>query len=59
MFKSILNYKLSWSPRRYCKNAVTKRPEIVTGNNPRTIPDKSGSTIKNFYLKTIAFYSLL
>ena len=38
-------YQLAWSPRRYCKYAVTKRPAIVTGTNPKTIPDNKGSTI--------------
>ncbi len=36
---------LSWSPRRYCKYAVTNKPVIVTGTNPSTIPDNRGSTI--------------
>ena len=35
----------NWSPRRYCKYAVTKRPESVTGMSPNTIPESSGSTI--------------
>lgn len=38
-------YQVAWSPRRYCKYAVTKRPAIVTGTNPNTIPDNKGSTI--------------
>ncbi len=37
------------SPRRYCKYAVTNKPAIVTGTNPKTIPDNKGSTI--VYLK--------
>ena len=41
-----LIYKSNWSPRRYCKYAVTNNPANVTGTNPSTIPDKRGSTIK-------------
>jgi len=40
------NYQVAWSPRRYCKYAVTNKPAIVTGTNPNTIPDNKGSTIK-------------
>ncbi len=38
-------YQVAWSPRRYCKYAVTNRPAIVTGTNPNTIPESKGSTI--------------
>ena len=38
-------YKFNWSPRRYCKYAVTNKPAKVTGTNPSTIPDKRGSTM--------------
>jgi hypothetical protein len=38
-------YKFNWSPRRYCKYAVTNKPNNVTGINPNTMPDKRGSTI--------------
>jgi hypothetical protein len=42
----VFNYQEAWSPRRYCKYAVTNKPAIVTGTNPKTIPDNKGSTIK-------------
>ena len=46
------------SPRRYCKYAVTNRPAIVTGINPKTIPDNKASTIM-FKLKKSKGLSLL
>lgn len=63
--KTFKNYKelVTRSPRRYCKYAVTKRPANVTGIKPKTIPDKSGSTIfkkvlkSDFELNTIYIYS--
>jgi hypothetical protein len=39
----------SWSPRRYCRYAVTNRPDSVTGISPKTIPERSGSTINPPY----------
>ena len=45
--KRFLVYIFNTSPRKYCKYAVTNNPVNVTGTNPNTIPDKSGSTILN------------
>ena len=42
-------YPRNWSPRRYCKYAVTNKPKRVTGINPKTIPDNNGSTM--FFLR--------
>jgi hypothetical protein len=47
--KKLFLYQVAWSPRRYCKYAVTNKPAIVTGTNPNTIPESKGSTIKNIY----------
>lgn len=56
-------YHVAWSPRRYCKYAVTNKPAIVTGTRPKTIPDNKGSTIIEkcllFFLKNrMKFFSL-
>lgn len=45
IFFIYLNYQVAWSPRRYCKYAVTNKPAIVTGTKPNTIPESKGSTI--------------
>ena len=60
-YKRKKNYKelVTRSPRRYCKYAVTKRPASVTGIKPKTIPDKSGSTMFKKVLKSdIEFYTI-
>lgn len=44
------HYRFNWSPRRYCKYAVTNKPDRVTGISPNKIPDNRGSTI--FYFKS-------
>lgn len=38
-------FKVKIDPRRNCINAVKKRPIMVTVTNPRTSPDRRGSTI--------------
>ena len=48
--KKAFYYQVAWSPRRYWRYAVTNKPAIVTGTNPKTIPDNKGSTIKIYYL---------
>ena len=36
-------------PRLNCRYAATKRPNKLTTIKPKTIPDKSGSTIIYFF----------
>ena len=48
--KILINQISNWLPRRYCKNAATKRPKADTVISPKTIPDNKGSTILIFCL---------
>ena len=41
----LINQGSNWSPRRYCKYAVTNNPAKVIGIKPNTIPNRKTSII--------------
>ena len=46
----LINQRSNWSPRLYCKYAVTNNPAKVIGIRPNTIPNRKTSII-SIYLK--------
>ena len=48
--KVLINQRSNWSPRLYCKYAVTNNPAKVIGIRPKTIPNRKTSII-SIYLK--------
>ena len=48
---TLINQRSSWSPRLYCKYAVTTNPAKVIGIRPKTIPNRKTSIIFIFSLK--------
>ena len=45
----LINQRSNWSPRLYCKYAVTNNPAKVIGIRPKTIPNKETSIISIFF----------
>ena len=45
----LINQRSNWSPRRYCKYAVTNNPAKVIGIRPNTIPNRKTSIIFFFW----------
>ena len=43
--ETLINQRSNWSPRRYCKYAVTNNPAKVMGIKPNTIPNRKTSII--------------
>ena len=41
----LINQRSNWSPRLYCKYAVTNNPAKVIGIRPKTIPNRKTSII--------------
>lgn len=41
----VINQRSNWSPRLYCKYAVTNNPAKVIGIRPNTIPNRKTSII--------------
>jgi hypothetical protein len=41
----LINQRSNWSPRLYCKYAVTNNPAKVIGIRPNTIPNRKTSII--------------
>jgi hypothetical protein len=41
----LINQRSNWSPRLYCKYAVTNNPAKVIGIRPKTIPNSKTSII--------------
>jgi hypothetical protein len=44
----LINQRSNWSPRLYCKYAVTNNPAKVIGIRPNTIPNRKTSIILIF-----------
>lgn len=45
----LINQRSNWSPRLYCKYAVTNNPAKVIGIRPKTIPNRKTSIIWIFF----------
>lgn len=49
----LINQRSNWSPRLYCKYAVTNNPAKVIGIKPKTIPNRKTSIIWIFFFERL------